>query len=114
MSHFIGPLLGLLIAYLCGSIPMALLLGKSKGIDIRSHGSGNVGATNVFRVMGKGWGLGCLLFDIFKGWAPAMALSGAQWARAFWRPDAVDEYARRTNGHGRDGRWRVRAIGRQH
>ncbi|MEL6455207.1 MAG: glycerol-3-phosphate acyltransferase, partial [Cyanobacteria bacterium J06623_5] len=61
-------LLGLLAAYLLGSIPTGFLLGKAlKGIDIREYGSGNTGATNVFRVMGKGAGVTALLIDLLKG-----------------------------------------------
>jgi len=57
------------VAYLIGSIPTGYWLGKVwKGIDIRQHGSGNVGATNVFRVLGAGPGLVTLLIDILKGW----------------------------------------------
>ena len=59
---------GILISYLIGSIPTAYIFGKLyKGIDIRQHGSGNVGATNVFRVLGKGPGTIVLLLDILKG-----------------------------------------------
>ncbi len=58
-----------LVAYLIGSIPTGYLVAKRvNGIDIREHGSGNVGATNVFRVVGKKWGILVLLFDMFKGW----------------------------------------------
>ncbi len=65
---FIMFLVGLGIAYLLGSIPSAYLLGKwIKGIDIRQHGSGNVGATNTFRVLGKWSGIIVLLLDIGKG-----------------------------------------------
>lgn len=61
-------ILGLLMSYLLGAIPTAYILGKAfKGIDIREHGSGNVGATNVFRVMGKGPGIVVLIGDILKG-----------------------------------------------
>ena len=61
-------LLGILISYLIGSIPSAYLYGKFlKGIDIRQHGSGNVGATNVFRVLGKWPGIIVLVLDILKG-----------------------------------------------
>jgi glycerol-3-phosphate acyltransferase PlsY len=61
-------LFGLLAAYLLGSIPTAYIFGKVlKGIDIREHGSGNVGATNAFRVLGKGPGTVVLLVDIAKG-----------------------------------------------
>jgi glycerol-3-phosphate acyltransferase PlsY len=60
-------LLGIL-AYLLGSIPNAVWVGKSfYNIDIREHGSGNAGATNVFRVLGKGPGVAVLLADMMKG-----------------------------------------------
>lgn len=60
--------LGVICSYLLGSIPTAFIYGKmSKGIDIRQHGSGNVGATNVFRVLGKGPGILVLILDILKG-----------------------------------------------
>lgn len=58
------------LAFLLGSIPFGLLLGKVKGIDIREHGSGNIGSTNVFRTLGKKSGLVCLLLDILKGFFP--------------------------------------------
>ena len=59
---------GMIISYLIGSIPTAYLFGKiTKNIDIRQHGSGNVGATNVFRVFGKGPGILVLVLDILKG-----------------------------------------------
>ncbi len=61
-------LLGMIVSYLIGSIPTAYLFGKwLKGIDIRQHGSGNVGATNVFRVLGKEAGIAVLALDILKG-----------------------------------------------
>ena len=57
-----------LMAYLIGSIPSAIWVGrKFYGIDVREHGSGNAGATNVFRVLGKGPGTVVLLMDIVKG-----------------------------------------------
>jgi glycerol-3-phosphate acyltransferase PlsY len=59
-----------LLAFLLGSIPFGLLMAKSQGIDIRAHGSGNIGATNVLRVMGKKFGIPCLLLDILKGFIP--------------------------------------------
>lgn len=56
------------IAYLVGSIPNAILIGKAwKGIDVREHGSGNIGATNVFRILGAGPGLVVLCLDALKG-----------------------------------------------
>jgi glycerol-3-phosphate acyltransferase PlsY len=57
-------------AYLAGSIPFGLLLAKAKGIDLRQVGSGNIGATNVARAMGKGWAVAVLLADAGKGFVP--------------------------------------------
>lgn len=59
----------LILAYLIGSIPSAVWIGKAVyGIDVRQHGSGNAGATNVIRVLGYKAGIPVMLFDIFKGW----------------------------------------------
>jgi len=55
-------------AYLIGSVPTGFLMAKAKGIDIRSVGSGNIGATNAMRVLGKPAGIFVLLMDVFKGW----------------------------------------------
>ena len=56
-------------AYLLGSIPTGFLVAKAKGIDIRSVGSGNIGATNAMRVLGKPTGIFVLLLDAAKGYA---------------------------------------------
>jgi glycerol-3-phosphate acyltransferase PlsY len=56
------------VAYLLGSIPFGLIVSKSQGIDIRQHGSKNIGATNVWRVLGKKWGLITFIGDMAKGW----------------------------------------------
>jgi acyl phosphate:glycerol-3-phosphate acyltransferase len=70
-----GNAIVLLIAYLLGSLPTGYLLGKwLKGIDIREHGSGSTGATNVLRTLGKGPGIAVLLVDVLKGVA-AIALT---------------------------------------
>ena len=62
-------ILFILIAYLLGSIPSAVWLGKLfYNIDVREFGSGNAGATNTFRVLGKKAGIPVLFFDILKGW----------------------------------------------
>lgn len=58
-----------LVAYLLGSIPTGFLVAKAKGIDIRTVGSGNIGATNVFRALGTPAGVFVLLFDGLKGYA---------------------------------------------
>jgi acyl phosphate:glycerol-3-phosphate acyltransferase len=61
----------LLAAYLAGSIPFSLWVGRViGGIDLRQHGSGNVGATNVARLLGWKWGVAALLLDALKGLAP--------------------------------------------
>lgn len=58
-------------SYLLGAVPFGYLIGRARGIDIRRAGSGNIGATNVARVIGKGWGLLTFLFDVLKGFIPA-------------------------------------------
>ncbi|MCS5539044.1 MAG: glycerol-3-phosphate 1-O-acyltransferase PlsY [Roseibacillus sp.] len=61
-----------ILAYLVGSVPFGVLIARSKGINIRQRGSGNVGATNVFRVVGRGFGIFCLLLDFLKGFLPVV------------------------------------------
>lgn len=88
-------ILVILIAYLLGSIPTGFLVGKAKGIDIRKVGSGNIGATNAFRILGKPAGIFVLLADALKGWlavavvaplmqawlAPSFGQITAEWLR---------------------------------
>lgn len=63
-------ILSLILAYLFGSIPTAVWIGKAfYGIDVREYGSGNAGATNTFRVLGKKAGIPVLIFDCLKGFA---------------------------------------------
>lgn len=63
-------ILGMALSYFIGSFPTAYVVAKAvQGIDIRKYGSGNVGATNIFRVVGKRWGIGVLIFDVLKGFA---------------------------------------------
>ena len=59
-----------LLAFLFGSIPFGLIIARAKGINIREHGSGNIGATNVLRVVGKKYGITCLMLDALKGFIP--------------------------------------------
>ncbi len=61
-----------LIAFLLGSIPFGLFIARARGIDIRQHGSGNIGATNVLRVVGKKYGISCLILDALKGFVPVV------------------------------------------
>ena len=62
------------LAYLLGAIPFGFLVARAKGVDIRAVGSGNIGATNVFRSMGKGWGILVFICDAFKGFISASVL----------------------------------------
>lgn len=62
-----------LAAYLLGSIPTGFLWGRARGLDIRTVGSGNIGATNVMRALGKGPGITVLLLDALKGFLPVFA-----------------------------------------
>lgn len=79
-------LLGILISYFLGSIPTAYIFGKFyKGIDIREYGSGNVGATNVFRVLGKWPGMIVLLIDIFKGIFPIILVADFLGLELVWQ-----------------------------
>ena len=69
------PALGLLVAYVVGSIPAAYVAGRVvKGIDLREHGSGNLGATNVYRLLGAKVAATVLLFDAAKGALPVRLL----------------------------------------
>lgn len=70
MLHWLMFLLG---AYLLGSVSFALIIGRLNGINLREHGSGNVGATNLGRALGKKWGLICFFLDLAKGLAPVLA-----------------------------------------
>jgi glycerol-3-phosphate acyltransferase PlsY len=66
MNLWLCPLFG----FLLGSVPFGLLIAKAYGVDIRMHGSGNIGATNVLRVLGKKPGIACLFLDALKGFLP--------------------------------------------
>lgn len=68
------PIVAIVLSYLSGSIPFAAIAGRLRGVDLRKHGSGNLGATNVFRVLG--WKIGVLVFlaDALKGALPVLYL----------------------------------------
>ncbi|HUU16641.1 MAG TPA: glycerol-3-phosphate 1-O-acyltransferase PlsY [Sedimentisphaerales bacterium] len=61
-------------AYLLGSIPFGLLIAKAHGKDLRSIGSGNIGATNVSRALGRKWAYVCFVLDVLKGMVPMLAM----------------------------------------
>ena len=56
------------LAFLLGSLPFGYWLGRLKGVDVRKQGSGNIGATNVGRILGRGWGYLVFALDFGKGW----------------------------------------------
>ena len=93
------PILGYIatavVAYLLGSIPTGFLVAKARGIDIRTVGSGNIGATNAFRILGKGQGLLVLFGDASKGWI-AVQLAAPLLAQMF--AGAPENYLRITAG----------------
>ena len=83
----------LLASYLLGSLPIGYLAGRFlKGIDIREHGSGSTGATNVLRTLGKGPGLAVLILDVGKG---ILAISLCCWAyrEEFWLSSLPETFA---------------------
>jgi glycerol-3-phosphate acyltransferase PlsY len=65
------------LAFLLGSVPFGFVVGKLHGVDVRNYGSGNIGATNVSRVLGKKWGAVVLLLDALKGALPVLAVKVA-------------------------------------
>ncbi|MBI4879851.1 MAG: glycerol-3-phosphate 1-O-acyltransferase PlsY [Planctomycetes bacterium] len=62
----------LCVSYLVGSIPCGYLAARAKGVDLRAVGSGNLGATNVGRALGKGWGVAVFTLDFLKGLLPVV------------------------------------------
>lgn len=75
MSPIAQAVAAIIAAYLVGSIPFGLLIARyGFGIDVRQQGSGNIGATNVGRVLGKKWGIICLILDALKGLIPTILL----------------------------------------
>lgn len=71
-------IIAIIASYLLGSIPSAYIFGRLlKGVDIRKHGSGNMGATNAMRVLGKGPGIAVLIIDALKGFIAVAALGSA-------------------------------------
>jgi len=67
----------IIAAFLAGSIPFGLLIARAKVVDIRKHGSGNIGATNVGRVLGRRYFFLCFALDLLKGLLPTLAMGAA-------------------------------------
>ena len=63
----------MLAAYLCGAVPFGFLIGKARGVDVRTVGSKNIGATNVYRTVGHKWGFLAFFCDFLKGLLPTLA-----------------------------------------
>ena len=84
MTPFVSVLIAILIGYLCGSLPWGLWIGRAfRGLDIREHGSKNLGATNVYRTLGPGLGVLTLLLDIGKGALPVWLTPRLEFMSAF-------------------------------
>lgn len=72
-SNWLIPWLGALLgAFMLGAVPFGVIIARAKGVDIRAHGSKNIGATNVGRVLGKKFGLLCFALDALKGLVPTV------------------------------------------
>ncbi len=82
------PWMYILLGFLCGSVPFSWLLGKLKGVDLREHGSGNPGATNLLRTSGTVMGVAGLLLDAAKGAVPVLVVTSSVSAHP-WLPSAV-------------------------
>jgi len=81
MNFYLQWTLGCAAAYLLGSVPFGFLVARARGIDIRQVGSGNIGATNVFRCVSKPLGVLTFLLDMAKGVAGARVIP---WLAAYW------------------------------
>ena len=84
-------LLLILGAYVLGSIPFGVLIARSRGVDITKHGSGNIGATNVGRVLGKRLGLLCFVLDLGKGAVPVLVAGHISGTLGKWSVDIPAE-----------------------
>ena len=81
--------LSVAVAYLVGSIPFGFLIGKMRGVDVRTVGSKNIGATNVYRTVGHVWGFLAFFCDFLKGLLPTL---GAKAVAAHYSGDAALAY----------------------
>lgn len=79
-------------SFLLGSVPTGHLIARARGVDIRRHGSGNIGATNVMRVLGPRAGLLCLALDILKGFIPTLGAGLVSGSAGAARLDPADAW----------------------
>lgn len=109
------PIVAILLSYLLGSVSFSLLFGKLKGIDIRQHGSGNAGATNTLRVLGKGPAILVLALDVCKGivsvWLGIWMSGSSLWVPALCGIAAVAGHNWPVYFHFRGGKGIATAIG---
>jgi glycerol-3-phosphate acyltransferase PlsY len=80
----------LVLSFLIGGIPFGYLAGKIQGIDIRKVGSGNIGATNVFRTLGKRWGTAVFILDFAKAFIPVFLLKSLL-AKGLWESSVLPD-----------------------
>ena len=73
-SRMVENIIYIVAAYLIGGIPFGYLAGRLNGIDLREHGSKNIGATNAVRVLGKKWGIPVFICDFLKGYLPLLLM----------------------------------------
>lgn len=107
-------IVAIVLSYLLGSVSFSLLYGKLKGIDIRQHGSGNAGATNTLRVLGKGPAILVLLLDVLKGVIAVLIghwLGGESWLPGLCGIAAIAGHNWPVYFHFRGGKGIATAIG---
>jgi len=81
-----------IVGYLVGSIPFGIIIARAHGKDLRAIGSGNIGATNVARALGRKWGYTCFALDVLKGLIPTLAfgvVAGANAGTAAYTPQVL-------------------------
>jgi len=84
VGRALAVLLSVAVGYLCGALPWGLWLGRGlRGVDVRTLGSGNLGATNVYRSLGPGIGIATLALDMAKGALPVWLVPGSPLCAAF-------------------------------
>jgi len=85
----------IVIAFAIGSLPFGVLIARAHGVNLRDVGSGNTGATNVGRALGRGWGIACFLLDAAKGAAPVVwaGLAGGTIGRSLAEQTSGSEWA---------------------
>lgn len=76
MNETAAFIMWIVAAYLAGAVPFGFLIGRMRGVDVRTVGSRNIGATNVFRTVGRPWGLLAFACDVLKGFLPTLCAIG--------------------------------------